>query len=256
MNKHSFNRILRWPLLVTLLFPLTLFSAEEKPPAMAEMWEVIVDGKNTEDFEKAFKKHMQVRTKKGDPRQWHVYTPHTGDNMNSYFIRYCCFKWPERDAYAKWSKDTEIGKDWQKGPGKFAKGYSHHYSWIDHENGNWPNDGKAFQFVGVRTYKIKQGGNASDSIKEISKLAKDMGWDERWGWSYSVTGPSTVSLVFPFENFADMSPASPSFSEKAAKHLGSKEKAEEVFDRFSSSFKGSFYTIYNYRGDLSSKMDK
>ncbi|WP_251358429.1 hypothetical protein [Kangiella sp. TOML190] len=256
-SKFSFKKLNHWPLLAIFLLPLSVSAVEEEEaPGMSEMWEVEVAAKDTEAFEKAFKDHMKVRAKKGDPRAWQVYTPHTGDEMDRYLIRHCCFKWADRDAYAKWSQDSEIGKDWNSGPGKYAKSYSHHYSWVDHENSNWPNDGKSYAMVGVTTYKIKPGSNANESVKEISKLAKDMGWDKSWAWSFSASGPSSVRLVFPFENFADMSPSSPSFAEKAAKHLGSKEKAEAVFDRFSSNFKGTSYAIFTHRGDLSSKMDK
>lgn len=258
MNKRFtlFKKFFYWPLLAAIFFPLSLFSADEKPPAIAEMWVVEVDSKDFGAFEEAFKKHMKYRESKGDPRKWQIYTPHTGEKMNRYIIRSCCFKWPEMDAYVKWSQDSKASENWNKGAGQFAKSYAHHYSWIDHENGNWPNDGKPFKFVGVRTFKVKHGANASEGVKAISKVAKDMGWKERWGWAYSMSGPSTVSLVFPFENFADMTPPSPSFGEAAGKHLGSKEKLEELFDDFDGNFKGSTYIIYNYRSDLSSKMDK
>ncbi len=258
MNKRTFNikKIFYWPLLAVLLLPLTLSAAEEKSPAIAETWVVEIDSKDLAAFEKAFKEHVKYRESKSDPREWQIYTPHTGTNMNRYFIRSCCFKWPDMDAYMKWTQDSKASEHWNKGAGKYVKDYEHHYSWVDHENGNWPNDGKPFKFVGVRTFKVKHGENAGDAVKAVSKVAKDMGWKERWGWTYSMSGPATVNLVFPFENFSDMVPPSPSFGEAAAKHLGSKDKVEELFGNFDGSFKGSTYTIYNYRGDLSSKMKK
>lgn len=254
MNNRKIKSLIRWPLLALFLLPFSLFAEEEKPAALAEMWVVEVDGKDFGAFEKAFKEHMKVRAKKGDPRHWQVYTAHTGNNMNRYYIRTCCFKWEDKDAYAKWGNESKIGEHWNNGAGQYAQSYAHHYSWVDHKNSHWP-ENKAYKFIGVRSYKVIPGSKIGKSVKAISKLAKDMGWNESWSWAYGITGSGNLSLAFPFENFADMSPPSPSFREKAVEHLGSEEKVDEIFDRFSKTFKSSHYTIYSYRRDLSSQKE-
>ncbi|WP_417445721.1 hypothetical protein [Kangiella sp.] len=250
MYKHSLIKTAILALFAFLLNPLTLFAAEEKPPALVSMWAMDVKQGSEKDFEAAFKSHIKARQKAGDTRSWQVYTPHTGSHFNRYIIRYCCFKWADQDAYSKWADNSKIMSDWENGAGKHVERYEHHYSWVDMENSHW-NDDVSYQFVGVRTYYLKPDSDVSDSVKEISDLAKAIKWDRNWGWNYSVTGPSRLQLAFPFKNFADMQPPEPSFGDLAEKHLGSEDKVDKIFDRFSQSYSKTKYNIYRHRPELS-----
>lgn len=250
MYKHSFIKAAILALFAFLLNPLTLLAAEEKPPALVSMWAMDVKQGSEKDFEAAFKSHIKARQKAGDTRSWQVYTPHTGSHFNRYIIRYCCFKWADQDAYSKWADNSKIMSDWENGAGKHVERYEHHYSWVDMENSHWKDD-VSYQFVGVRTYYLKPDSDVSDSVKEISDLAKAMKWDRSWGWTYNVTGSNELNLAFPFKNFADMQPPEPSFGKLAEKHLGSEEKVDEIFDRFSQSYSKTKYNIYRHRPELS-----
>ncbi|AUD79788.1 hypothetical protein CW740_11240 [Kangiella profundi] len=250
MYKQSLIKLAIISFLAYLLYPLTAFAAEEKPPALVSMWVMDVKSGSEKEFEEAFKAHIKVRQKAGDTRSWQVYTPHTGSDFNRYIIRYCCFKWADQDDYAKWANDSKVMANWDKGAGKYVERYAHHYSWVDMENSHWKDD-ETYRYVGVRSYHIIPGSDISSSVKEISDLAKAIEWDRSWGWTYNVTGSNELQVAFPFKNFADMQPPEPSFGELAEKHLGSEEKVDEIFDRFSKKYSDTHYSIYRHHPELS-----
>lgn len=239
-----------------LLTPFIAQADKHKPPALAESWVVAVKDGMHQEFEKAFAAHLKVRKKAGDPRAWQVYSPHTGESLNYYVIRYCCFNWPDRDSYIQWGKKHKISEHWDKTVDPYVASYGHEYSSIDHENGNWKDSENGYKYVGVRTFRLRADSDVKDSVKAISQLAKDINWDRSWGWAYSVTGPDQLMLVFPFENFTGMQPPEVSFQKAAAKHLGSEEKVKALFKTFDSNFKSSNYTIYSHHPELSIEQEK
>ncbi|MDM3872277.1 hypothetical protein QSV34_13055 [Porticoccus sp. W117] len=250
------RKYLFWPLVALFLTPLALQAEDKKPPSLAESWVVTVKDGMQDEFEKAFTDHMKARKKAGDPRAWQIYVPHTGESLNHYIIRYCCFNWADRDAYSAWGEKSKISEHWNKNVDPYVANYQHQYSRIDHENGNWKNSETGYKFVGVQKFKLKADSRASKSVAAISKMAKDMKWDRSWGWSYSVTGPEVLMLVFPYENFAAMEPPKVSFREAAIKHMKSEEKVDKMFDDFDSNFKSSSYTIYMHLPELSMEQEK
>ncbi|UTW45762.1 hypothetical protein KFE80_02280 [bacterium SCSIO 12696] len=243
-------------LIALFLIPLSSQADNHKAPALAESWVVTVKDGMHKEFEKAFTEHMKFRQKAGDPRAWQVYNPHTGKHMGSYIIRYCCFNWADRDDYVEWGEKQKISDHWDNNVDQYVAEYGHEYSSIDHENGNWVESKNGYKYIGVRSFKLKADANVRDSVKAMSQLAKDIKWDRSWGWAYSVTGPDMLMLVFPFENFAAMQPPEVSFLKAASKHLGSEEKAKEMFKQFDSNFKSTYYTIYSHRPELSMKREK
>lgn len=250
MYKQIIRQALPWSLLLIFLAPTSLFAADDKQPSMAEMWVIEVKDGAMMNFENALKMHLKARKDAGDSRAWQVYTPHTGSHMNRYYIRYCCFTWADRDAYAKWGNDNKMAEHWTNNVAQYVSHMEHDYYWTDFENSTWP-EGYMPAYVGVRTWKMKPGSNVDKSIKELSDLAKAMKWDRQWAWVYSMTGKDRVEIVFPYDDFAGMEDPDPSFMEAAAKHLGSEAKVKEMFDNLSENFESSKYTLYQHRTDLS-----
>ena len=83
--------------------------AQDKPDPLAEYWVFTPNSGESADFWKAFKEHIDVRSKAGDPWAWRTYTPLLGDNMGRVSVRYCCFKWADVDAYRAWNEENPNG---------------------------------------------------------------------------------------------------------------------------------------------------
>lgn len=235
--------------LVFLFSPMTI-AAEEKPAAMAEMWHFKIDSKDGNAFEQAFKEHVKFRKANGDTRNWWVYTPHTGVLGSDYYVRHCCFKWPQHQKYMDMESMDKLSEHWFAGPAKYVKKTKHFYSWVDRENNHWP-EGTKNNLLRLVHYKIKVGADIGPIVKEISDLAKKIGWKRAWGWSYE-RGMDGVylTLAMPSADFAGFAPSSPNFEEAAAKEIG-EDGLKELFNRFDANVESRHFRIMRYRPELS-----
>ena len=237
-----------------LITPYITYAAEEeKQPSLADSWIVTPKAGKNSDFEKAFKKHIKFRAKKGDPRVWQTYVPTIGDNLNSYIIRSCCIKWEDIDSYAVWSEKNKIQENWDKNVDKYVATYSHHYNQLDFENSRWPEKDDHFKLFAVTSYKTKVGSGKKieQSKKKISDYAKKMKWSYSWSWSWGIGGSSNLNLVVPYANYAGITPPKKGFAQVLSDHLGSEAKAQEVLDSWNDNFESTSYSIYQLRDDLS-----
>lgn len=241
---------------IFLLSGANAFAQDGPPGNIAEMWTMHVDPAAAEAFEEAFKAHLAVRTENNDPFNWQVFVNNSGKVGPTYYVRTCCFSWAERDAYETWNTEhPQVMEDWGANVAAHVKGYEHDYSEMDFENSHWPDSGDTPKYVGVTTYKLAPGGwrNFNSAKTELSRIAIDNGWandEHRWAWSSSVNGYPSVSIVFPYDNYADMASPDPSFFDFLSEQVGA-DKAAELFQQMNSGTKGSYYTIYTHRPDLS-----
>ncbi|GAA4359361.1 hypothetical protein [Kangiella marina] len=256
MNKR-FNTIYLSLVFIPIIFlsAYTAEAAEEKPPAMAEMWHFKIDGADQSKFEEALKKHVKFRKEKGDPRNWAAYTPHTGVIGRDYYVRHCCFKWSDHQKYNELKVHEQLYKDWENGPGKFVKKSRHFYSWVDRENNHWPEGTKA-NLLRLTHHKLKPNSDIGPVVKEISDLAKKIGWKRAWGWSYerNIEGVY-LTLAMPSENFAGFEAPKPGFEEMAAKEVG-EDELKDLFNRFDEHVESLSFQIMMFRPEFSVMHDK
>ena len=239
-------------LCVLLLISGWCVAADEKEPTLiADSWTMVPKAGHDSQFEAALKKHMAMRSEKGDSRQWMTYTPVTGNDFNHYVVRSCCATWADQDSYEDWD-NTETHQHFMETVHPHVESYSHNFSELDQKNSNWGEEVKA-PYVGVTHYKVKMGKwrQMSEAMKQMSALAKDNNWPHHWSWSYPVAGSGAVNLVIPFENYAAMAPLDESFYAFVSKVMKSEKKAQKMFDQFSGSFSSAEYQIYQQRKDLS-----
>ncbi|RDX36623.1 hypothetical protein DZA50_04030 [Kangiella sp. HD9-110m-PIT-SAG07] len=256
MNKR-FNTICLLLAVISFVF-LNMQDAEaadEKPPAMAEMWHVKIDPADQKSFEEALAAHAKFRKENGDPRNWSTYTPHTGVVGRDYYIRHCCFKWSDHQKYSDLAAHKELGENWENGPGKYVKKTKHFYSWVDHANSQWPEGTKA-NLLRLTHHKLKPNSNIGPVVKEISDLAKKMGWKRSWGWVYERNMDGVyLTLAMPSENFAGFEEPKPNFEEMAAKEIG-EDELKDLFSRFDEHVESLSFRIMRFRPKLSVMHDK
>ncbi len=240
-----------YSILFTLILIPALCVAEDKPAqVISDGWTMVPKADHGNEFEAALKAHMAYRVEKGDPRQWHVYRPVTGSEMNRYTVRSCCDTWAEQDSYRKWTQEN-IGNHFNETVHPHVEKYMHNFSESDMENSHWGENTDA-SYVGVTVWNIKQGKGrqANESITAMSTLAKENNWSRNFSWSYPVGGSNRVMLATPHSNFADMAPMEENFYQFAVKHMNEK-KADAMFEKFNDSFSDSDYAIWRHDKELS-----
>ena len=235
-----------------MLLAIPSAMAEQKSPeVLAESWVMVPKQGKAEGLEKALKKHSAHRAKLKDPRSWNLYSQVLGDQLDVVIARSFGFTWSDMDTYQDWSNEKNPTKHFDKHVQPNIKNIGHYMSVIDTANSHWGPEVE-YRYVGVSSYKIKSGhqGALEKDIKLFSDVAKSNNWPYNWSWAQGVSGEASLSLAIPYKNWAEMAPPEQEFSALMAKHMGSEEKAAEVFERWQSHFDSVDYDIYVLRTDL------
>ncbi|MBY5979591.1 hypothetical protein [Ferrimonas balearica] len=235
-----------------LLLPLSVLAAD-KPDNLAEMWVITPKVGEAGKFEEALKRHVAYRKDKGDSREWRVYIPTLGNNLNYYVIRSCCSNWAEVDSYLAWQTKNKTGEHWRDNVSPLIASVGHNFAEVDMANSRWPEGDSGFQYFGVTRYSVKAGEGAGTEADKaaLSENAKAMNWPYHWAWSWNVGGKPTLNLVVPYTNYAGMADPDPGFAASLAKHMGDEDKAKALLESWSSHFSGTEYQLYRLRMDLS-----
>jgi hypothetical protein len=238
-------------LLVMALVVPSAIAEEKLPEVLAEAWVMVPMQGKSADLDMNIKKHVAHRAELADPRQWNLYSPVFGDNLNVVIARSFGFTWADMDTYRDWNIQKKPAEHFNEFVQPTTQNIEHYLSVIDMANSHWGPDVE-YKYVGVSSYRVKMGhqGAMQEDIKLFSDVAKSSNWPYNWSWAQSVTGKGTYSLAVPYKNWAAMAPPEQKFSEMMAKHLGSEEKAKEVFDRWQSHFDSITYDVYALRSDL------
>ncbi|WNC70811.1 hypothetical protein RGQ13_11780 [Thalassotalea psychrophila] len=255
------NKVILKSFIVSLLAIIQLsfsaFAADEKPHSLADVWVMVPNPGQQAGFEKAFQEHIKYRASKGDPRQWQAYTPVIGKNLNYYVVRYCCTAFKDVEAYKKWESDNKMDAHWNENVAKYVAHYEHYYSRIDFKNSNWPDGKNNYKYFAVTDYSVKVGAGkgVSEGKKVLSETAKAMKWPYSWSWTWQIGGDENLSLVIPYENYAEMEDPDKSFSTAFAEQIGDADKAAAVFKAWGENFHSTQYTVYVLREDMSMSTD-
>jgi len=238
------------------LLPLTA-AAQDEPAPLAEIWLVTAKTGHMVDFQAAFKQHLAVREKYGDPWKWQGYTSVVAKDLARIAIRYCCIEWADIDSYEKWNRDNpDVNIHWYETVEQYVEKTEHYFEQIDWENSNWNEEANSYRFFGVTEWTIKSGSGVDfvSARNEMSQIALNQGWaneERNWIWTTTIGGRPTQAIVIPFKNYSDMAPDDESFFQFLARQLGSEEAAGELMKKFTSASWGSDYTIWEHRPDLS-----
>ena len=243
--------------LALLLAPLSVLAdGHEKAPALSDVWQVVPKKGMENEFEEAVKAHMQFRAEAGESRNWWVFTPTIGYNMNMYAFRSCCFNWADMDGFVAENREKGLAENWNANVHQYVDHYHHYVEETDWDNSHWPQDTDKGPYYGVTewTWKEDAGPESDDAMKKMSQVALEEGWSDlgrEWVWLDRTGGKPTRMIVISYENYADMAPLEQSFGEFLSEKIG-EEEAAAVFADFSSGFKSSQYGVWYYREDLSS----
>ncbi|MEL6447756.1 MAG: hypothetical protein AAFQ62_07440 [Pseudomonadota bacterium] len=229
-------------------------AGDERKP-LSDVWLMVPKAGMEMQFEESLKTHMAMRASQGDPREWRVYVPVMGNDMDVYQFRSCCHEFADQDRYVAFTTDKGFSDHWNETVHQYIASYEHYMERNDWKHSHMPQDADPAKYYGVTAWKLKEGaGMASESArKKMSMIALENGWGEQsdWLWLTRIGGKPMLMVVSPYADFADMAPPETSFFEFVAEHVGSEEKAEKMFKKFGSGMAASTFTVWTERSDLS-----
>jgi hypothetical protein len=227
----------------------------DMPKPLTDVWVVVPKQGMEAQFEAGLKAHVGIRAAGDDSREWNIYTPVIGDQINMYQIRSCCHDYADHDAYTTDESQQQFSAHWGENVHPYVDHYHHYLEVNDWKNSHMPEGAGPFKYYGVTTWTWKEnaGPGPEQARAEMSQIALKDGWAEaghHWLWLSRVGGKPMLMLVSPFENYADMAPDDPNFNQFMIDKMGSEEAVAALFDKFSSGFAGSSYTVWTEREDM------
>ncbi|CAN5189654.1 hypothetical protein BH24PSE2_BH24PSE2_24190 [soil metagenome] len=187
-----------------------------------------VPGKGAE-FMEAFDAHVQWRRDNGETWDWMTFRPVTGDQLNSIYVRSGEHTLAEMDDYEQFA--AKANEHWDSTVDPLVESYA---SWItqeDPELSSWPDDLRP-NLIQAYTYRMKPGGQQQfdAALKKIHEGLVKVNWGESYSIDRVVSGSdgNEVSIVFPFESYADMAEPDKSFMAALSEAWGEKEAGKLI----------------------------
>jgi len=248
------KRTLLIGLMVVFMFGLTANDLFAQSKNLAKVYWVKVKDGDSQAFQNALKQHAQWRMENGDPWSWNVYQVINGKNMGDFIIRSGGHSWADFDSYQDFNA---------KGSAEFGKTVSPYIAQItslisanDTTLVNWyPNDDQV-NLIQAYDYKLKPGHGMDffNAIKAYGEAIKKEGRKDYFNVIWNVNGGSalTVTLVFPYKDWAEMEGPKEKWSDFTKRVLGA-AKAKEVHDKLVNSYSDVHGYIVQLRRDLSVK---
>jgi len=239
-----------------------LFNAEPVLAAddavLVDTWLIHLKPGRKAVFEKELAKHLHQRAAAKEPRNWWVYTPVTGENLHLYLIRSCCHNWASFDHHEQWEIEQNQQHKWLALLSKHSDRHSRRISKVDFSNSRWLGKIAPEPLLALTEYHVKSGqdGAFQAAKARMSKLAIKGGWQRRWLWLETVTGPNIETLLMAHPNYADVAALETDIFDVLSNQLGSEEKAGELFSEFFKYIDHEHYQLYRARPELYQFEDK
>jgi len=255
MKLSRYSGLIAAALLAVLPFAATA-QDDGAAPALATAWMLVPKKGMGAEFEAAIKEHVAMREEAGDSRDWQMYVPVIGRKMNVYAVRYCCFDWPDQDAYGEEAQEKGFGEHFNETVMPYVDYIQHYLERIDMENSAWPENTDGYKYFGVTSWVWEEDASMQvDEVrKQFSQAAIEHGWgeDNPWVWMNRIGGKPMLMLVSPFKSYADMAPPEQSFFEFMIENTDMDEgDVAGMFETFGDGFESSDYTVWMHRPDLS-----
>lgn len=252
LPKHSTCRpLLPITLLALLVASFTVPTAQAQN--LAQVYKITPEQGAESGLEAALQEHANWREENGDPWQWEVYQVVQGDNYGTYVLRSSNHTWKDFDRYRQ---------------GFGPKGFQHYQATVapmvastkayiaetDTSHTHWPEDPSGYTLFEVTSYRLKPGhGEEFFEAHETFFKAVTQETEDRYIGTIDVVNGAEddyVRLVFPHEEWADFKSPERSVSD-IVEEVHGEEKAQELFDQFTNSFRSYYDEVARYRPDLS-----
>jgi hypothetical protein len=256
MSHTAITRALCFLLLLLCAAPAAVV-AQETPPPLAEVWLMAPKAGHDKEFYAGLKAHMEFRHEQGDPRAWRTYTPVLGERLDGVVVRYCCFAWPDVDAYRQWEAGKpEIQANFDERLAPHVESVAHYFESMDWANSHWSEAKGPYRLFAVTEFSVDPGqaGEFDAAREKMSQIAIEQGWasdDHVWLWATVIGGEPRHSVIVPHRDFASFDKAGETLAQFLANQLGSAEAATELMNRFYGATTGSEFQVWEHQAELS-----
>ncbi|MBA3563773.1 MAG: hypothetical protein H0W33_07150 [Gammaproteobacteria bacterium] len=179
---------------------------------------------------------MKWRRDNGETWSWMTWRPVTGDRMNSIYVRSGEHTLADMDAYEEFS--AKAGAHWNRTVDQYVESYATWITETDSDLEVWPEDLQP-NLIQAYTYRLKPGGDRSfdAALKKIHQGLVKVNWGEPFSISRVISGSdgNEVSVILPYENYADMAEPEKSLVAALSEAFG-EEEAGKLMKQITSSY--------------------
>jgi hypothetical protein len=184
-----------------LLQPATALAENE--PNVVRSYLVVAKPGAMEELHQGLREHGRWRLEHGESWDWFIYSRVAGEgHPGTYVIRSFGHRWADLDAYEEFNQ-AALPHYMQTVAPHTMHSEAHLHVW-DAELSNWPEDAGPHSLFWVYAYQLKSGTvrAARAALEQILGHMKAGGWNEVFGWEWTTTGSSSLSLVVPSADWA------------------------------------------------------
>jgi hypothetical protein len=202
---------------------------------------VDVKAGKSKEFHEALAKHVEWRKENGDPWSWATWEVVNGEGVGDFVFVSTNHDWADLDVYGDFGSEAFAE---QVGP--YVTETTAWIDMFDESISKWPEEQGKIMLVSVIEFQLKPGKHMQ-FVETVNKYHKTILEDERpvhYGWSWTLNGGpgGMVTLLLPFESWADMAGPEESMEEMMIRVHG-KEKAMKLDQQFADTFSSSKSSI-------------
>jgi len=225
---------------------------DEKNDRLAQVALITAKEGHAKDLEKAITKYHHYMADKEGAWHYNWYSIVTGPNAGKYIARSGSHNWGDFDAEHDW--DEEAGTRFESEVQPYVDSVVPWITQTDDEIGIWPDNVDGYNYYSVTKWHIMPGKGSvfNEGLKKIDAILKDSDFPGFYAFSSTVSGGagSSVTIVSPRKNFADMAPKEPAFMDIMSKSMG-EDEAKSFMAEWGVTFKSGQNQLLKYRPKLS-----
>ncbi|MEX0322873.1 MAG: hypothetical protein AB3N63_11990 [Puniceicoccaceae bacterium] len=236
-------------LIGVVLTPVSLISGEDEMK-IGRLYKIKAHPGKSAEFGEALLKHIEWRREANDPWSWWAWQVVNGDELGTMYFYSGEHAWSDLDAY----EDFEGGDHFNATVGPLVAEASSMIDTVDEDISHWHPEPEKVQYISVIQWQLKPGAywDFKEIVGKYHKLLRDNDHPGYYGFNWTVNGGAgdMVTLLIPYEDWADMAPPEETMQAMLFRVLG-KEEAMKLDKAFSKTIASTNSMIVKFIPELS-----
>jgi len=239
--------------IVTMVAALLVLPGATTAQNVAEVYQLTPKAGQGPALESALKGHAQWREEHDDPWSWNVYQVALGEGYGTYVVRSAGHTWSDFDEYLEEFGSTAV-PEFQAHVAPLVSESRTSLVRMDTALSRIPEDLSEYSIFSVTTYDLEtgQGEDFYQVVEQVHEAAVEHDYPDHY-FVYHIeygAGASDARIVVPHTSWSDLEPPEETLGDVMTQAYG-EEKAAEIFDDFTDTFRSAENMVVVARPDLS-----
>lgn len=234
-----------------LLTPVSLTAdAHDEEMKIGRIYKIKAHPGKSAEFGEALAAHIEWRRNANDPWPWWAWQVVNGEDLGTMYFYSGEHTWDALDAY----EDFEGGDHFNETVGHLVAEATSWIDTMDRDITHWNPEPDNVKYMSVIEWHLKPGAHwqFKKLVEKYHKLLRENDHPGYYGFSWTVNGGpgDVVTLLLPYESWADMAPPEETMQAMLFRVLG-EEEAMKMDKAFADTFTSSKSMIVKHIPELS-----